>query len=157
MSAPTEDQPSPADLPATRSCANCACFGRMASDGSMVETETDSTPVCRRNPPGASRQRVEVPQLNPVTKEPIVDRGRPRMVATQVIVIGYPATAPQAVCFDGWRPLGTLPGVRWESQRIVAAYLPFLEKALVQSGVAAKQARELGDAMLTGIMPPRKQ
>ncbi len=147
----------PPDLPAARTCANCACFGRMAADGSMVETETDTTPVCRRNPPGASRQRVEVPLVDPATKLPVVDRGRPRLVAQQVIVIGYPATAPQATCFDGWRPLGTSPGVRWEAQRMLEAFQPWMEKALVQSGVSAKQARELGQAMITGVLPPRTQ
>jgi hypothetical protein len=145
-----------ARLPAVRTCANCACFGRMGSDGSMVETEADSTPVCRRNPPGAREQRVEVPYIDPATNAPVMDRGRTRMVAQKVLVIGYPATVPAAVCFDGWRPPGTLPGVKWEAQRLAEALVPFLEKALIQTGVAKKAAEEMGLALLTGLMPARE-
>ncbi len=147
------DQPDPSELPALRTCVNCACFGRMAPDGSMTNSHSDTVPVCRRNPPGARQQRVEVPVLQ--DGHPVMDRGRPRMTAQQAIVIGYPATAPEATCFDGWRPPGTLPGVRWETQRMLEGFMPMFEKALVQSGVSRQQAHELGLAMLTGIMPPR--
>jgi hypothetical protein len=34
-------------------------------------------------------------------------------------------------------------------------FRPFLEKALIQTGVSRKQAEEMGHAMLTGLMPPR--
>lgn len=150
----TEDQPAPEGLPAERTCANCACFGRMDGNGAMVDTPADSIPVCRRNTPGARQQRVEVPVLDPTTKAPVVDRGRPRMMAQQALVIGYPATAPDAVCFDGWRPAGTLPGERWDTQRMVQGFRPFMERALIQSGVSKQQAQEMGLAMLTGLMPP---
>lgn len=151
----TDDQPDPHELPTLRTCANCACFAGMLEDGNIVDitARPEAMRVCRRNPPGARYQRVEVPVMH--NGAAVVIKGVPRMEAKQVLQIGFPPTIETATCWDGWRPAGTLPGVRWESQRMIEAFLPMLEKALVQSGISRQQAHEMGRAMLTGIMPPR--
>ncbi len=94
-----------------RTCGNCACFARMMPDGSVVSTSEaaqDTASVCRRTPPGGRYERREVPVVR--DGAPVIDRGRPRMEARQVLQIGYPPTVDTAVCWDGWRPLGTKPG-----------------------------------------------
>jgi hypothetical protein len=40
---------------------------------------------------------------------------------------------------------------------MVEGFLPFLQKALVQAGVSAKAAQQMGDAMLTGMLPPKSK
>lgn len=153
-----DEQPIP-ELPELRNCSNCACFAGMLEDGTVVDpaANPDVMRVCRRNPPGGRMVRVEVPVHDPKTGAPVIDRGKPRLQAKQVLQIGYQPTVEYGVCFDGWRPVGTLPGVRWESQRMIEGFLPFLQKALVQAGVSAKAAQQMGDAMLTGMLPPKSK
>jgi hypothetical protein len=150
------DQPTP-ELPELRICANCACFSAMTEKGEIIDPASNSEAmrVCRRNPPGGRMVRVEAPVHDPKTGAPVIDRGRPRLQAKQVLQIGYQPTIETASCFDGWRPLGTLPGERWETQRMLGGFLPFLQKALIQAGVSAKQAEQMGAAMLTGMLPPK--
>lgn len=155
----TEDQPLAPDLPAQRSCANCACAARMTRTGqylAMAAVDPESFVVCRRNMPQASEVRGRNPRLDPRTGEPMRNsQGQQVYDAVVGVQIGYPATLPEAICFDGWRPAGTLPGVRWGSERMIEAFRPIIEKALIQTGVSRKAAEEMGHAMLTGILPPR--
>lgn len=153
-----DDQPVP-ELPDLRNCSNCACFAGMLEDGTVIDpaTNPDAMRVCRRNPPGGRMVRVEVPVYDPKTGAPVMDRGKPRMQAKQVLQIGYQPAVEHGVCFDGWRPLAVLPGVRWESQRMVEGLLPFLQKALVQSGISVKAAEQMGAALLTGMLPPKSK
>jgi hypothetical protein len=106
---------------APRTCANCACFAYMLPDGSVLDSSEQPAPdalappgtVCRRSTPGAQQRRMDVPVHDPQNGSPVLDRqGRQRMESRLVMQIGYPFTLPTAVCFDGWRPLGTLPGER---------------------------------------------
>lgn len=141
-------------LPAERLCANCACFARMGGDGALVETESDSTPICRRDPPQANQQAVDVPVLDVTTGRPVLDRrGSPQVRREMRLLIVFRPTAAQATCFDGWRPAGTLPGARWETQRMLGAFVPIMQKALIQSGVHNKLAEDLAGALLTDLLP----
>lgn len=153
-----EDQPSP-DLPAERTCSNCGCAARMTRKGELfavASSEPGSFVVCRRNMPQASEVRGRQPRVDPATGQPMRNAQNQQLFEeVTAIQIGYAATLPEAVCFDGWRPAGTLPGVRWEAQRMVEGFRPFLEKALIQSGISRKAAEEMGHAMLTGMLPPR--
>lgn len=155
----TEDQPAIDALPEHRTCANCACAARMNRRGEfsdLAAVSAESFVICRRNMPQASETRTRQPRVD--GKGAPVKNGQGAQVFDEVpaIQIGYPATLAEATCFDGWRPLGTLPGVKWETQRMAAAFVPVIEKALAQSGVSAKQARLLGEAMLTGLMPAHR-
>lgn len=147
----TEDQPTP-ELPELRVCASCACFSAMTEKGEIIDpaSNPEAMRVCRRNPPGGRMVRVEEPVHDPKTGAPVVDRGRPRLQAKQVLQIGYQPTIETASCYDGWRPLGTPPGQRWESRHMVARLLPLLERALVQSGMSAEAAEQIRD-VLTGL------
>jgi hypothetical protein len=151
----TPPNPAPVvpELPAERICANCACFARMGADGALVQTESDSTPICRRDPPQANQRAIDVPVLDALGRPVLDKRNSPQLRREMQLVIVFRPTAPQATCFDGWRPAATLPGSRWETQRMLGALTPIMEKALVQSGVNAKQAEQLGHALLTGLLP----
>jgi len=105
--------------PEPRVCGNCACFARMLPDGTVVETTEpgqDHATVCRRDPPAARFERREVPVIR--DGAPVMDRGRPRMEARQVLQIGYRPMTETATCYDGWRKLGTLPGESTDSTRV---------------------------------------
>jgi hypothetical protein len=153
----TEDQPLATDLPTQRICANCACAARMNRAGQYLAieaTDPESFVVCRRKMPQASEVQSRKPRTHPETGE-LMRNGQGQQLYDPVVAIqiGYPATLPEATCFDGWRPAGTPPGVRWEAQRLAQAIRPLFEKALVQSGVSKKAAEQMGHAMLTGILP----
>jgi hypothetical protein len=92
-----------------RTCANCACFAYMMPDGSIVESPENAQSVCRRNVPGARQVRIEVPRIQ--NGQPVIKAGRPVLEPATVFQYGYQPTTEKAVCYDGWRPLGTLPGV----------------------------------------------
>lgn len=96
------------------SCATCACFARVLPDGVLAAAEADqeAIPVCRRNPPVARWTRIEVPVRGADGQAVINARGKPQMEAQQVLTVGYPPMPPGAICWDGWRPLGTPPGQR---------------------------------------------
>jgi len=116
-----------------RTCQNCACFARMRPDGSITDDET-AQPVCRRTPPGGRLARVEVPVIH--NGEPVLDKfQRPRMEAREVLQIGYSPTAPDAVCYDGWRPLGTAPGARWELDVMMADFEPMFAQLMGMTGL----------------------
>lgn len=153
-----EDQPPVDPLPGQRTCANCGCAARMNRKGEFSDLATvsaDSFVICRRNMPQASEARTRQPRIDG-TGSP-VKNGQGAQVFDEVVAIqiGYPATLAEATCFDGWRPAGTLPGVKWESLRLAQAFVPMLEKSLVQSGISRQQAHAMGEAMLTGLMPAR--
>jgi hypothetical protein len=119
-------------------------------------TDPLSFVVCRRNMPQASAVPNRQPRIDPATGKAVRNAQQQQVFEEVTMVqVGYPATLLEATCFDGWRPLGTPPGVRWESQRLMEVFRPFMEKALIQTGVSKKQAEEMGHAMLTGLLPPR--
>ncbi len=97
-----------------RTCANCACFGRLQPDGTMAARDDEKVPaVCRRFAPVTQRMRMMIPAID-AHGHPITDRsGQQRMTEQVGFSMGYPATKPEAVCFDGWRPEGYLPGQRF--------------------------------------------
>jgi hypothetical protein len=91
-------------------CGNCACFARISIESGTVLARDDETgmPVCRRQTPGGRFVRAEVPVIH--DGKPVIDRGKPRLEAKQVLQVGYPPVLPDWVCWDGWRPQGTRPG-----------------------------------------------
>lgn len=100
-------------------CATCACAARMLPDGTVMasdDTNAAAQLVCRRSPPGARYVAAEEPIHR--NGEVLTDRdGRVRTRPVQKLQIGYPPTAADAVCWDGWRPIGTEPGIRTEFDR----------------------------------------
>lgn len=132
----TETNPNGA-TPPPRRCENCACFARMTMDGSILEPDAPTPEkeqvftVCRRLTPGGRQVRTEVPAFNPQTGAPIMDprTNKQRMEMGTVMQIGYPHTLPTAVCYDGWRPLGTLPGDNFTLTDWQATVMPMLRQA----------------------------
>ena len=94
-----------------RNCKTCACY-----------TEVTLNPLappqsqCRRNGPMPAQIRIERPMMRKNLQtgqmEPKIDKatGQPLVEASIENVFLYAPTAPDSVCFDGWRPIGTPPG-----------------------------------------------
>jgi hypothetical protein len=127
-----------------RTCANCACFARVKPDGKIVEDDPEAQTVCRRSPPGARQVSVDVPVLN--NGRPVMDaKGAPRVQRMLAYQFGFQPTAPELLCYDGWRPLGTLPGDNHQFVRV----LPLVaELTRGNSKVAQKIASAILDDMM---------
>lgn len=72
-----------------RTCATCACSHAMKHPQLLNQTQM----VCRRNGLMLATMNVQT-----------ADGPRPQQG------LMYALTQPEAVCFDGWRSIGTLPG-----------------------------------------------
>ena len=91
-----------------RECFTCACYFESVNP----ENPRQYQGFCRRLPAQFVETRGQVPRLDPVTKEPMIKNGQ--VVMNNELVKGwlYPPTQRAGTCFDGYRPLGTLPGTR---------------------------------------------
>src|ERR1700692_1112216 len=91
-----------------RSCANCACNIMQKHMLNPLEQQM----FCRREPPTAAQMRGETPRIR--DGKPVMDKhtGKPIMESVQQLVYLYKPVTAESVCFDGWRPEGTLPGER---------------------------------------------
>jgi hypothetical protein len=73
-----------------RTCANCACAIIAKHPQEINRTQL----LCRKGPPIMLRQTGTLASGEQFSG----------------MTITYAPTSPELVCFDGWRPLGTLPG-----------------------------------------------
>ena len=73
-----------------RTCATCAC-SLVVKHPQLV---TKEQMICRRDGPFVIRQKL------------LTDHG-----PVEQMGLSFALTSPELVCFDGWRPLGTPPGV----------------------------------------------
>jgi hypothetical protein len=92
--------------PVSRSCSNCACSMIQEHPANPMEKQT----FCRKNPPLFQQLRMEVPRKD---KAGNIITGRDNKPIMENEIVGaflYMPTNPDMVCFDGWRPMGTLPG-----------------------------------------------
>jgi len=74
---------------AVRTCANCACSLEVTN----LQQISVKQLVCRRNPPQVMAQQDK----------------QGRLIGMSLV---QSPTEKSLVCFDGWRPAGTLPGDR---------------------------------------------
>lgn len=102
-----EDQAKP-----ERTCANCACFHHVPNPVSPSQNQG----MCRLNPPQHKRVRVEVPRMR-LGQSVMGKDGKPVMEIGEADALFYAPMTAEMVCFDGWRPIGTEPGERWELKR----------------------------------------
>ena len=99
-----------------RTCATCAC-SKIQKHPQLANVEQI---FCRRDPINAAKVRVERAMINSKTKEPMFERDGKTPRTEIVEELGYmhrPVIATET-CFDGWRPLGTLPGDKWTNARL---------------------------------------
>jgi hypothetical protein len=88
-----------------RTCSNCACCIVQQNAQNPMEKQS----FCQRDTPMFTRIRVERPRMR--DGQPVIDRtGKPILEMGEEGIYLYKPTLPTLVCFDGWRPLGTLPG-----------------------------------------------
>lgn len=89
-------------------CQHCACY----FETSHAENPNEFQGFCRRQPAMPTQSRVQVPRKDPKTGQPVIKDGQ--VVMNNEVVIGflYAPTQRQGTCFEGYRPLGTLPGER---------------------------------------------
>lgn len=143
--------------PGPRMCANCACFAAMTPEGDVLDPDTapaELQRVCQRSTPGGRMARVEVPVFDPKTGAPVMRRaGEQRTEARQVLQIGYPPTVATARCFDGWRPLGTLPGENYKLANVERVLLPMCAQIAAGNSQAAKKLAEglLADLLAANV------
>lgn len=93
-----------------RTCANCACSIIQEAAGLGKQM------FCRKLPPVGKMVRTEVPRIR--NGKPDIRDGKPVMVAGEALGFMFSPTMKTLVCFDGWRPLGTLPGDRPETAKL---------------------------------------
>jgi len=87
---------------------------------------------CRRDPVNAQRVRTEVPRMKRDGTGPVMGRdNKPIMENGEAWAFLYRPTLASLTCFDGWRPLGTLPGDKWQNAIV---------DQLMKQGIAAIQA-----------------
>ena len=98
-----------------RNCANCACSFTQVSNVAGVDHQL----FCRRDPVQAAKIRTTVPAVNS-KGEPLFLRDGKTLRTQEVEQLGflYRPVIATTVCFDGWRPLGTLPGDKWQNAQI---------------------------------------
>lgn len=136
-----------------RTCATCACFTAMTPEGELLDTDAappDVQRVCRRNTPGARMVRAEVPVFDPKTGAPVMRRpGEQRTETRQIMQIGYAPAVSTGVCFDGWRPLGTLPGENYKLANVERTLLPLCAQIAAGNSQAA---RKLAEGMLADLL-----
>lgn len=89
-----------------RTCANCACMIEMSAINSPLQKQN----FCRKDPAKFAQVRVQKPRLNREGKIIEGRDGKPIMEDAVQDIFLYVPTQPQLVCFDGWRPEGTMPG-----------------------------------------------
>jgi hypothetical protein len=93
-----------------RTCGNCACCEVKPHAVNKLQTQA----FCKLKPPTYAQIRADVPRL---TKEgqPVIGKNNQPVMEPgfQEVYLSSP-TDVRLVCFDGWRPIGTLPGDRYE-------------------------------------------
>lgn len=128
-----------------RECSNCACY----FESSNPQDPGQYQGFCRRWPAEFSQTRGQVPRLDPVTKQPVMRNGVPVMNNELITGYLYKPTRRLGTCFDGYRPLGTLPGDSAQ-QNIVRQALALLVEKEGGALPLAPEAREQLLALLNG-------
>lgn len=111
-----------------RDCQNCACYFESVNPENPAQYQG----FCRRWPAEFSQTRGQVPRIDPVTRLPMMKNGQPVMNNELISGFLYKPTQRQGTCFDGYRPLGTLPGSRLDDQvkTVLLKLLTSLESVL---------------------------
>lgn len=82
-----------------RNCGNCACMLAMqVGEGAKAQKAY----LCRRNQPRVVQQ---------VARGAVMTTGRGDQDTQVSAILTYEPTMPDLICFDGWRPEGTPPGL----------------------------------------------
>lgn len=88
-----------------RNCGNCACSVLLNDTSRPGATQL----FCRLEPPMASQVRIEVPRMRD-GKQVIGRDGKPVTEHATAWAMLHKPTDAAAVCYSGWRPVGSLPG-----------------------------------------------
>lgn len=120
-----------------RTCANCACFYELPSPQNPLQKGG----FCSRSPAQAAAVRMQIPRLDKEGK-PVLARldQKPVMDSIEDIAWTHAPMAASLGCFDGWRPVGALPGETRRDFRVrqaVEALRPALEAAIERVDVQA--------------------
>jgi hypothetical protein len=109
-----------------RDCGRCACYFEQANPENTLQSQG----FCRRQPADMQQMRGMEPrkdlQGNIIWKD-----GKQVMQPTTIIGYLFKPTKRDGTCFEGWRPIGALPGERSIDvavRRAVGRLKPALEK-----------------------------
>ena len=109
-----------------RNCSTCACYFQMTNTEEPHKVQA----FCRRSPADLTEVRSQE-QRRDNTGRPVFKDGRPVMQPATVTGFLFKAALPEGVCFDGWRPKGTLPGEirsEYHMRQSAPQIVPLLEK-----------------------------
>ena len=128
-----------------RTCATCACFFAQINPLNPQQLQG----FCRRTVAKPYQARVQQPQV--LNGEPRIDKrtGQPILETVQVHGMMYDLTDAHGSCFDGWRPLGTLPG-----ERAAEAMLRIALPRLLQNPDMPEELRQVIQAAMTALSGP---
>lgn len=90
-----------------RECRTCACYFEQAN----AENPTQIQGFCRRLPADMAKVRMMEPRKD-LKGNFVMRDGAPVMQPTEVVGYIFKPTRREGTCFDGWRPIDTLPGER---------------------------------------------
>lgn len=90
-----------------RDCEHCACY----FETTHAHNPSEFQGFCRRQPAQLVESKAQVPRLDK-NKQPLIKDGQVVMNNEVVVGLLYAPTQRHATCFEGYRPLGTLPGER---------------------------------------------
>jgi hypothetical protein len=146
----TTSTPLPTETLGGRICATCACFVVVTNPQNVSQQQG----FCRRN--AAREYEMKIPQQQVVNGVPRIDRHSGAPIMEQVAVTGYmyDRTLPGGSCFDGWRPIGSLPGERLVDSMLRAALPQFI--AIVSKDLPPELRsllEQVRDAMAPVIKP----
>jgi hypothetical protein len=126
------------DMPIeARRCENCACYFEVRNPVNPLQSQG----FCRREPPGAQQVRVTVPRLNGKGEPLFMRDGKTPQVEEKVqTAFVHELTARQMCCFDGWRPIGTPPGVDWRHDWLASLLERQLERIVLKQEIEGDKA-----------------
>jgi len=90
-----------------RECRTCACYFEQANTENLTQIQG----FCRRLPAELAEVRM-MEQRRDLQGRVVMKDGHPVMQPGKVTGFLYKPTRPEGTCYDGWRPVDTLPGER---------------------------------------------
>jgi hypothetical protein len=109
-----------------RTCANCACSIMQTNVALGLGHEKEHM-FCRKDPVNAAKARFERPAIR--NGQPVIDKrtNKPQMETYDDLAFMYRPVIAHGTCYDGWRPIGTEPGDKFQNAGLDKMMEPLLK------------------------------